>query len=71
MAGGLVANGVYCLECPGFSNYHLGAAECPADPEHPVDPVFITTKPLGRDDDADNLVHGHGFYAYDAVEEHQ
>lgn len=51
------ANGVECIDCPGFGNYYEGVEECPEDPEHGVAPVFISETPLGRADDQDARVN--------------
>lgn len=63
------ANGVNCLDCSGFANYYRDTVECPDDPEHVIEPVYITDTPLGRSDDADNHVaRGRGYWVYQADE---
>lgn len=65
----IVPNGIDCIGCgdqyPGYLN------ECPEEPvEHPVEPIFITDKPLGLDDDEDYFHYGKREYQYseDAIE---
>jgi len=60
------ANGVACLDCPGFGSYHKGERECPEDPGHFVEPVFITKTPLGLPDDDMFHIAARGLWVYDA-----
>lgn len=50
------ANGVECIDCPGFGNYYEGEVECPEEPDHVTEPVYISSKPLGRSDDDESRV---------------
>lgn len=65
----LEPNAAQCLDCDELYDLTDGEVVCPEDETHPVEPIHVTSEPLGFDDDRDYFHHGHKQYEYPARED--